>query len=121
MMNDVFKVIIDGVLMDFFTEFSWSYEWIVDAYRNQNDFAVISNPTQKRKLTLKTGRLNQTQFQRLFRVIGKTDIRHTVQLYDDFAGQMKQYSMYNSDVQGSKKSVGGQVMYLDVSFSLIEM
>lgn len=119
-MLDEFKVIIDGVSMNFFTSFNWSWEWISDAYRNENDYMIISNPTKKRKVTLQSDRLNKTQFQTLIRVVGKTDITHTVVLYDEFTETLKSYSMYNSSISGTKRNTPRGIAYEGISFSLIE-
>lgn len=118
---DDFKVVIDGVSLEFFCEpFGGSYEWIVDAYRNANDFMIISNPKMKRKLTLNAKDLTKAQFLKLCSVVGKTDIRHSVQLYDDIKGKVETYQMYNSTLTYTKKRKRGETLYDSVSFSLIE-
>lgn len=120
-MIDDFKVIIDGVSLDFFCEpFGGTYSWIVDAYRNQNDYMIISNPKQKRTLNLSAKNLSKSQFLRLAEVVGKPNITHSVTLWDDISQSLKTYDMYNSDLTYTKKRFGGQTTYDSVSFSLIE-
>lgn len=120
-MIDDFKVIIDNVSLEFFCEpFGGTYSWIVDAHRNQNDFMIITNPIRKRTLELNANYLTKSQFITLASVVGKANICHTVELWDDLSQSLKTYEMYNSDLKYTKKRVGGQTIYDSVSFSLIE-
>lgn len=118
---DDFKVIVDGVSLEFFCEpFGGTYSWIVDAYRNANDYMIITNPKQKRTLELNAKNLTKEQFQKLASVVGNLKITHTVQIWDDLTQSLKSYEMYNSDLTYTKKRYGGQTVYDSVSFSLIE-
>ncbi|MGN0556504.1 MAG: DUF6711 family protein [Acutalibacteraceae bacterium] len=121
-MIDDFKVVIDGVSLEFFSEpFGGTYSWIVDAYRNANDTMIITHPVKKRTLELKAKDITKEQFRKLAGVVGKTDIRHTVVLYNDLSGKPESYKMYNSDLKYTKKRKYGTTVYDSVSFSLIEM
>ena len=111
---------IDGIAVGPFTAMNPSHEWIVDANRNDNDYMLISNPVKKLKLALSSSRMSKSQFAELAAVIGKVDITHSVQMYDDVAQVTKIYDMYNSTLSYSKRAVGGAVVYENVSFSLIE-
>lgn len=119
-MMDEFKVIIDGISLEFFTDLSWAYEWIVDAHRNDNDFMIIANPVRKLKVTLRANKVTKEQFRLLAQTVGVPDIRHSVVLYDDLTESLKTYAMYNSTLTGGKRNISGKVYYEGVSFSLIE-
>ena len=117
---DELRVIIDGVDIPCISSFKFSYEWISDSGRNRNDYMIIQNPVKKRKITISADELTQDQYATVFGVVGKTNLCHTVTLFDDETKTLKTFDMYNSALSGEKRVKGNQVKYLGISFSLIE-
>ena len=121
-MNENTSLIVDNVdIGGTITDCSISYNWIVDAYRNINDYMMISNPKKKKTLAIKANKLLSSEFDLFVDLFGKTDITHEVRVYDELSRGIKTYKMYHSDMTFDKKPIGkNEVIYSNFSISLIE-
>lgn len=115
-------LIVDGTdISGIVTDLNVTYNWIVDALRNENDYMIIANPVKKKTLSISVEKVMSKDFDVLIDIFGQEDIRHTVQAFDEIKRKVVTYQMYNSDFSFRSTPFGpGETLYSNISITLIE-